>query len=300
MRARKYSQIAVAVLLIFSVSLSTGFIDYHNNFTLPENIKNSGSQSGYIHFSVDDCIDIFQDLTVNEQMYQSCFEQPKLKFVKELHEKYDAVFSFYCFYTWDIEKDGFTLSDATAAFSDEFESEADWLKFGFHAADCNSYKNQDSDEFKDYYEKTVDELTRITSDKNISTFLRLDRYTASSQDVSILHKKGGQGLFISTDQSKQSYDLSEDEKSICYKNDWYEDEIGMYYTPTDVSLENIESDSRFYDILESVYNHPQIIVFTHEWIMDDKNVEKYMLWFAQFANDANISFAFPEERINSN
>ena len=82
-----------------------------------------------IHFSVDDAINCFENLTRNEKKYDSAFEEPFFAWIKSLHEKYDAKVSLYCFY----EKEGFSLADCTELFADDFKASSGWLKFGFHA-----------------------------------------------------------------------------------------------------------------------------------------------------------------------
>lgn len=49
-----------------------------------------------IHCSVDDTLWIFKDLTEHKE-YVSIFENPILNKIKELHLKFGAVFTCYCF-----------------------------------------------------------------------------------------------------------------------------------------------------------------------------------------------------------
>lgn len=88
-----------------------------------------------IHFSVDDVITSFENLTKNESKYKSVFDEPFFKYIKSLHDEFGAKISLYCFY----EKDGFSLADCTNKFADDFSSSSNWLKFGFHAL-SSSYK----------------------------------------------------------------------------------------------------------------------------------------------------------------
>lgn len=39
------------------------------------------------------------------------------------------------------------------------------------------------------------------------------------------------------------------------------------------------------------------IIFTHEWVLNDKNVQKFMTWFAEYAYQAGKPFGFPEDNI---
>lgn len=82
-----------------------------------------------IHFSVDDVINCFENLTRNEKKYESAFDEPFFAYIKSLHEKYNVKVSLYCFY----EKEGFSLKDCTEKFADNFKTSSGWLKFGFHA-----------------------------------------------------------------------------------------------------------------------------------------------------------------------
>lgn len=79
--------------------------------------------------------------------------------------------------------------------------------------------------------------------------------------------------------------------------DWYVDSYGVFYTPTDVRLEKIDSDERFYQDLAEIAGQERIIIFTHEWMLNDDNVKKYMTWFAEYAYQAKKTFGFPEDSI---
>ncbi len=82
-----------------------------------------------VHFSIDDVSVALRDLTENEKKYGSLFDQKFFKYLKGLNERYGAKVTLYCFY----EFNGFCLADCTEKFKDEFSSNADWLKFGYHA-----------------------------------------------------------------------------------------------------------------------------------------------------------------------
>lgn len=252
---------------------------------------------GYLHFSVDDSNSIFEDLTNNRRRYKSIFDQPFLGFMKQLHDRYGIVVSFYVFYSWDVNEDCFTLADATDRYAAEFSANADWLRFGFHAIDAAAYENLDADTLRVYYEKTVNELIRITgSEACIDTFLRLDRYTADDACVEALREEGVTGLLTAVlgDGRTACYDLSDEEYALAHQEDWFAAD-GMPYTPTDICLEWLESDEAFFDVTAQMIPEPQMVVFTHEWILEDANVQKYMTWLAAFAYEQQIPFRFPED-----
>ena len=128
------------------------------------------AEKAKIHFSIDDFFTAFAGLTDNREQYSSLFAQPAFAFFKRLHEAYQAVFSCFCFYE-DL-KSGMTLAHMTDCFMEEFQANADWLRFGFHG--LNSEANYGSTRFltgscrTDYlqagedYEKTIRELERVT------------------------------------------------------------------------------------------------------------------------------------------
>lgn len=121
-----------------------------------------------IHFSVDDTIEIFRYLTENN--CNSIFDNPILKYFKELNEEYNFIVSMYCFY----EKDGFNLSMCPDKYKKEFEENADWLKFGFHSlTDKSKYGDYDADKFRSELIKTVDAIKHIVSESAITYDVRL-------------------------------------------------------------------------------------------------------------------------------
>lgn len=68
------------------------------------------------------------------------------------------------------------------------------------------------------------------------------------------------------------------------------------YTPTDIRLENIKSDFMFLEAIHRIGGQKRIIVFTHEWILDDAKVQKYMESICRLATKKDVAFDFPEER----
>ena len=87
-----------------------------------------------IHFSIDDFIESFRDLT--EKPYDTLFSHPVFSFLQEMHVAYGAVFSCYCF--GRDARSGFRLEDVTQQYREEFSRNAHWLRFGFHGMDSNA------------------------------------------------------------------------------------------------------------------------------------------------------------------
>lgn len=85
-----------------------------------------------------------------------------------------------------------------------------------------------------------------------------------------------------------------------YREDWFEDARGIIYTPTDIRLENIQSDIDFYAKAFSVVDQKRIIIFTHEWQLSSNAVKRYMEWFCKMSKQFNINCKFPEDMIGEN
>lgn len=254
--------------------------------------ENLGTQEAQIHLSVDDTLLIFRDLTENTD-YDSIFDQPQLAFCRDLHERYGMVFSFYCFYSGG----DFSLAQATDAFRTEFARNADWMKFGFHAKDAAAYGQIDAETEQYYYEQTLQELRRITGgDQCIDTgFLRLDRFWGTAEIVEALHETedGPEGLLCAEeDPQRTSYDLTPDEAGQMYLQDYYYKENGMYYTPTDLRVENIKSVVDFYRSIRQLFGQKTQVIFTHESLLLDAEVKKYLQWIGEYAQATGAKFEY--------
>lgn len=81
------------------------------------------------HYSFDDVLWVFKDLTEHEKEYNTIFENSLLLWMREMHLKYGVAFDLYVFYNAWYD---FTLSDATDKYASEFKENAEWLKVGFH------------------------------------------------------------------------------------------------------------------------------------------------------------------------
>lgn len=291
----------IVCLIFFSVLLFSVFVSgkvythYQDTIGYPrESIFFNFNNTCYCHFSIDDSISIFEDLTNNENIYDSIFDSPNLGFVKELHDQYDIKISFYVYYSWNMTNSSFDLSKATGKFLEEFNCNSDWLRFGFHAKDAVAYETLTASTEEEFFKLTVQELKRIVGEDSIDYFLRLDRYVADIDTVKALKNNGVKGLLAAPSPERKSYSLSSEETKQCYQNDWIIDKYEMAYTPTDVQIENINNDEEFYETIQNMVEQPRVELFTHEWILNDLNVKKYMTWYAYVFNKNQVRFSFSE------
>lgn len=289
----------ILICSIFAVCMC-GYFKY--SFHMPKECLENSEKAEFCHISVDDTIVLFEDLTIHENEYTSIFDNSTLKYFKSLHDNYGAKVSFYVFYSWDdLSQGGFSLGDATDKFAKEFAENADWMKFGFHAMNVQSYQMTDIKSQQEYYDATVNELIRIIGGGTaIDRFVRLDRYSATNEVIKSLHElnHGIVGLYIADDENRISYGLDDTERQLCYTNDLYEDEFGVFYTPTDMRLEDISGNKDFYKKLISMDREKYQILFTHEFVINHQ-VEQYLEWFCMYAKEKGIPFSFPQENMEN-
>ena len=85
------------------------------------------------YFFIDDTIWTLRD--VARQHPDSIFESAFLKMLKTAHDKYGLTVQMNLFYRTDFfyGSDEWTLSEMPDCYKAEFEANADWLRFAFHA-----------------------------------------------------------------------------------------------------------------------------------------------------------------------
>ena len=86
-------------------------------------------------FYLDDVMFLFQDLV--RENPKSCWDHFLLSAFKEAHEKYGMTAQFNVFYRSDFYYGArgaeFTLRDMPDKWRDDFQSQKDWFRFGFHS-----------------------------------------------------------------------------------------------------------------------------------------------------------------------
>lgn len=87
--------------------------------------------AGGYRLSIDDNIRFLEDIAQNKDRYKSIFENPFLKGLKNLYDKYGTKIHLNLFYQ-NVEGN-FNLSQMPETFKPEFEANSHWLRFSFHA-----------------------------------------------------------------------------------------------------------------------------------------------------------------------
>lgn len=246
-----------------------------------------------IHISFDDVIDIFRNITIYENKYKNIWDNVFLRRLKELHDSFGAIFSFYVYY----ENEKFSLSDATGKYMEQFKQNAEWMRFGFHSySDKSNYCTDYEKLLYEDYSKTINELRRIVGIESIDHTIRIHRFAAGRK--AIKHLRGNIYGLLTADDQRLSYELSEE---ICNNIDTYGlfiDENGIRYIKTDIRLERLNDNgvSTLKRLLKlSTRNHFEI--FTHEWCMDNIDIQDrlYQLCHEIWKNE-NCMFRYMEEK----
>lgn len=232
-----------------------------------------------IHFSVDDTIKIFENLTKCE--YSSCFEEPRLGFLKELNEKYGLKVSLYCFFE---SVSGFCLSDATEKFKDEFRENSHWLKFGFHGKDDKSkYDEYDVSMFVAEAEAVYDNLQRIVSSEALTYDIRLGFAKGNFDCVKAFKEKYPlfKNLYGADDKRIEYYLTPEENDILLDKGVFYEEKAGINIRLSEKRMERQE------DVAEYIKNscpREYFVFFTHEIFFDDEKIKNQIVKLCKLAD----------------
>lgn len=250
--------------------------------------EKSESNNKIAHISFDDIYEVLIDITENENVYESIFDNEFLSSLKSMNEHYGAKFTLYVYDSYP-EK-GFDIREVPSKYKQEFIQNSDWLKFGFHSiTPTTSFDDLTSIiEFEESFTRVNNEIKRFAGDESITDVLRLNYFRASSEKVEYLYKQGVSGLLCSDDE-RISYDLSEAQ----YKKLKQEERIsynGITYFNTDCRFDG----KRFitYEMLK-LRDNEILVLFAHEWALGEKGlnrIETAVKWLEK----NNYEFSFLE------
>jgi len=280
-------------LIISLLILSFIFIVFYN-------LNNKTHKQDYMHISVDDVNTIFKDLS--EKNYDSVWNQPIFAFFKNMHDKYDAVFTLNLFYsdggTWDLSK-------MTSKYKTEFEGSSDWLKFAFHAYD--NYTNYSDESIKPetalkHYNLIIDSIKNFASTASIDRITRTHFYSGSLDTVKVWNNaEYGLKGFLTADDDRDAmlYLNSSKRKLILENDDYYDKTEGLYFVHTDMRLENTDDPIKMLNSIKKdvKFNNQNkaLIIFTHEQYLTADDVMKVKIEnCCKWAKKNGYVFDFPE------
>jgi|GEM_PF-6165152 len=249
-----------------------------------------------MHISIDDTFELMKNLTTNKDSYASLFDHPTFAQLKEWHEEYGAVFSFYLF--WSKTTDSFTMADVTTKFKTDFTNNAHWLKFGYHSMYENTYSNTLSD--ADLVENVTDMHNAIANFASVDNIDRIPRFGFFSVSQSGLIALRNQGLILGAltadDNRADNSGLSNQALSIVRKYDRYTDVYNkLEYFRTEVRFDSgtaASVTSQLNALCRDQNNNQVYIMFAHSII--EPTIEAILEWVSK-KND--IVFDYPQNII---
>lgn len=258
MKQRNNQPIEACRFLACVMVLTLAFIGLFENWFMPTR------HDAPLHFSIDDTIKLFVDLTDNQDTYSSIFDNETLRVFKDLHERYGARFTFYCYY----QQGDFNLSMVPDRFRSDFVANSDWLRFGYHVMDPGTdLADISAKDITREYQITVAELNRITG--SVATVLRLSSFHGNREAVQALSEHGVSAL-LTADDDRQSYYLDADHSRYIADHDIYIDDV-MTFISTDLRLDRLQGFEVLLNLLWVAFDDRQngiMVVFTHEWLLD--------------------------------
>lgn len=254
-----------------------------------------------VHFSIDDFILTFKDLTEKEDQYRDLFEQPLFAFLQKMHAAYGAVFSCYCFGR-DV-KSGFLLEKVTQKYRKELSDSAHWLKFGFHGMDSEAVYgsnggtrviNRSKGQAAEDYGYVVKQLVRIVGEAAVDEIPRV-HFFAGTRECCTAWKNADYGIkgLLAADDDRYSYYHDDVMREKLMKEDvLYDENMRLHFFRTHIRLENEENPAMLYAKVRDFRGECQII-FTHECYMEHKEMKEKIELCAQAAVAGGNGMGFP-------
>ena len=213
-----------------------------------------------IHYSIDDVIEVFSELT--KMQPKSIFDIPFFAFLLSLHRQYGIVVSCYCFF----KRRTFSLSECTKSYRHEFEKNASWLKFGFHGyTGFEDYESQPLNESIQQYKEVILNLKEIVGEKALDTFPRIHRFKASQKFIRYLGSNSilSQTGLLAADDDRISYSLKpEDNKKLKQRHFLIKEHIIFLET-----TQRFDKLSPFWLKKLFTYRGGVFLLFTHEYLL---------------------------------
>lgn len=231
----------------------------------------------YIHISFDDVNICLNDITVNEDRYNSAFDNEFLGDLKAFHDEYGAVFTLNCF----TDTGDFNIENLTDKFKADLGSASDWLKFSFHAKAGNTrYSSDKTDEISNDYNTFKNAVINASgTEESIDSIVRLGFFTGTVNNMKALHYEGVNGFLTADDDREVNYYLSENDREYIKKNNQLYDSLNdLCAIHTQTRMENITDVSAEFEKISAIDNGDvtMIELFTHEAVYDKEKMSEYM------------------------
>ena len=243
----------------------------------------------------------------------SIFDIPFWGYFKKLHDEFHIVLSCYCFFC----NDKFSLSCCTTSYKEEFEENADWLRFGFHGfSGRENFELQDVGLSLWQYITTMSSLERIVGKRSLDYFPRLHGFAANKDLINsmVCAQYPLLGL-LAADDGRVSYGLNSKENIMLQCQGWLK-LSNVLILKTTQRLENlsIRCVLRYFSPPHTPHTPPHtytvnsiVLFFTHEWIFYPKSVKvkvkRYLVQMllriiCAFYFKRGYRFGFPMDLLN--
>ena len=230
-----------------------------------------------IHFSVDDSIEMFRDITINN--YNSLFESQYFLFFKQLNNKYNAHISLYVF----LEHNGFNIKNTTNKFKKEFTDNCNWLKIGFHGFNENSRYNTTKQNIKKDYKLFLKYVKKFAGNCDIiDKFPRIHYFSGNLKNI-LKIKNYIKGL-LTADDDRDNYYLKKNQNIFLNKQYIYKDiKNDITFIKTNLRIENISDN-----IEENIKKFNQnLIIFTHEIFILNKQIKNKIINIYEYSKETH-------------
>lgn len=252
----------------------------------------------YMHLSVDDCITSFQWIAQNSPT--SIFEDARFAVYKEMHDKYGACISIYCFY--ETSGGSFNLTQMPDTYKQEFIDNSDWLKIGFHGVDSTTnYTTIDTTTGVEHYNRIVNEIYRFAGYSSIDNMPRFSMFKGNNDLFTELKEYGLVGVLTADDTRTDNSGLSTSERTalgLC--DDYYNFSREFYYIKSEWRLDTTNA-TQVIEQLETLYksqNNRNIYeMFWHQGREINSDGKEMIEAMCQWAVEKGIRFDFPQHNI---
>ena len=189
--------------------------------------------TGKYRLSLDDNIWFLKDLAVNSGTYKSIFDNPYLKFLKQVHDSYGTKIHINIFY----QTEGFNLSQLTTQYKKEWKENATWLRLSFHALQekpDRPYLNAGYDEVKRDCRKVINEIHRFAGTELTGSATTLHWGEANVEGSRALRDEGYTTLVgyfnVDNDLFPVSYYLNvEQRRHLSTRSIWRDNKEGITF-----------------------------------------------------------------------
>ncbi len=277
-----------------------GVIGFRDNvqYWKAANIQYKKRKSPYLHISVDDSINVFRELSINNPA--SIFDNARLAVYKEMHDKYGACFSLFAFY--QNSGNTFNLTQMPATWKAEFIANSHWLKIGFHGVDSTTdYTTISLTDGVEHYTRIINEINRFAGYSTIDNMPRFSQFKGSKALYTELKKYGLVGVVAADDTRTDDSGLTTTEQTALRNgDDYYNYEIGFYYVRTSPRLDAVNATAVVTMLKNenNSYNTRNVFeMFYHEGRESSVEGKDMIEAMCKYAYDNRIRFDFPQNNI---